>query len=153
MAVPTLGLRFDGLALSLDLASRDVEPPGGPYRDWLRVTVRAEVPYFRADFSWSVMPDELRTLAAALEELHEAAPGTRPVRFKPVQPNLMLSFAVVTRGAITGSYHFRPDYTQPGTLQGSFRIAQTDLPGVAASIRAFLHEADALAESAPPRRS
>lgn len=124
--------------LALDLVCHDVEPPGGQYRDWLRLAVRAEVPHFSAAFPWSVMPDELRTLAAALEGLHDAAPAARPVRFKPVQPNLMLSFAVVTRGAVTGSYHFRPDYTRPGTLQGGFALAQRDLPDVAARIRAFL---------------
>jgi hypothetical protein len=87
------------------------------------------------------MPRELEILAAELAALHESFPRPGKVVFKPLEPNLSLTFELLASGRINGTYEARPVFHELHTVSGPFVIDQSYLPALAASIRSFTRDA------------
>jgi hypothetical protein len=85
-----------------------------------------------------VIPAELDRLAKNLSDMHAELPHLGKVEFKPVEPNVTLTFELTRTGQILGHFVFRPNLAEDTVLKGSFDIDQTYLPNIARGIRAFL---------------
>ena len=136
-----LALHFEGLQLVVTLVSHQIEEKGKPYLDWLHCRVIITVPSFTGQVDWSVMPKELINLSDDLQSLYDHFPAQGSLHFKPVEPNVELSFEIATLGHVVGEYCLRNDFLECPVLKGPFCIDQSYIPGLVGGLRAFVKEA------------
>ena len=133
-----LVLQLGELKLSLALQARNVEPPGGPYLEWLDCQAKVEFRSFSGLFPWSVMPEELISLANSLSLLYDQFPNRGKFAFTSAEPNVSLSFEIGTRGQVDVHFEFQDDLANPIVWQGSFEMDQQCLSESALRIRQFI---------------
>jgi hypothetical protein len=61
--------------------------------------------------------------------------------FRPIEPNVELTFTMKPTGHIRGVYALRPEFAEPDSLSGAFEIDQSHLPGLVSVIWEFVRHA------------
>jgi len=130
-------LHASGLHLQIIELARTRGPD--VYDNWIQVRVDIEVPNFRGQIRWSVLENELLTLAADLERLNKHVGDEHQLSFTPVEPGVTLHLHMNSRGQIEAAYRFTDTSGGPygPELSGACGFDQTYLASIARSLKAL----------------
>jgi len=132
-------LKYGELTLSVFVKTRTQDGSAGPYFDWLKCHVKASAKTMSTDFHWNVMPQELLRFADDLSGLFNEYPKRGSFEFRPSEPNVVLTFAIGSKGQVEGTYELRDDFLTPIVVKGSFEVDQNSLERGASSVRGFVN--------------
>ncbi|WP_152033826.1 WapI family immunity protein [Paracidovorax avenae] len=128
-----LDIDFDDLKFSMEPLSRQTEGNGGPYMDWLKLEVKVMDGNFSGRVHWLAMSSEIIEFRNKISQVYESlACGKRDIdaiSFSGVEPDFSLVMSVANSvGHIFAQYNLKNSPDGP-TLQGSFGLDQSYLPG------------------------
>jgi hypothetical protein len=129
-------LHSHGLHLELTISG----PPTD--EDWLRATVRVEVPGFAGEYSCQLQTRDLERFAVQLENMHRTTGSESTAELSSAEPGIRIVLRSNRFGQVGGLFELesqRPGGV-PTLLSGPFEMDQSYLPGLVRSIMNAVHE-------------
>ncbi|CAN7350706.1 hypothetical protein LJR129_002028 [Acidovorax sp. LjRoot129] len=129
-----LELSLSNFDLLISPLEREIEGAGGPYFDWLHVSVCLETPGIFVKFRWNVMPSELQYFAEQLKAL-DIQPSSKGIAtLTSVEPGVQLTVQSKANGSLIIIYSLQPDPSDGPKLTGVTGADQSYLPSMIAGI-------------------
>lgn len=126
----SMNINTDGLVGTIDIGPRDVE-------DWRECTVAMRAGGFSAEYTCSVLDEELCHFLAQLEDALGRLGQAVSFEFQALERGFAFEIEMGRGGHVDGKFRFERDWRGP-CLSGSFAADQTHLGAWARELRAAL---------------
>ena len=133
-----LSIDTEDFQLQIAPVSAQIEEPGGPYFEWIKVQISLTVPGIRAEGQWSVMPVELREFQQQVQAMYTQLRAGQGAKLASVEPGFELTLHMLDLGAIVGDWRFQPEPPDGACITGRCGFDQSFLPEIMRGIESVL---------------
>ena len=108
--------------------------------DWVRVRAKVDTGIFSGEFEAFLQLEDLRRFDRDIRQMHASIGTPHEAELSCFEPDIYVRLSSQRLGGVEGSYRFKPERS-PGMavqLSGTFRVDQSYLPALAASVQALI---------------
>jgi len=117
-------------------AVRRVEAAGGPYGDWIHLSLEIIARPFSGTLNWAALFNEFLSFKEQLEKLNKDLNPGDTAKLEGVEPGVQIELVLEKTGEVRGSYSVSTHYTDfdGPLLTGKFEMDQSYLPRIISAI-------------------